>query len=44
MASAGADRLLRLLWPDRYDYHLARLAGLLQAQCFFDRDLVERVH
>ncbi|SJM32112.1 hypothetical protein BQ8482_240050 [Mesorhizobium delmotii] len=40
----GAQRLLRLLRPDRDNDDLFRLAGLLQPDRLFDRDLVERVH
>ena len=40
----GAQRFGRLLRADRDDDDFARLAGLLQPQRLFHRDLVERVH
>jgi hypothetical protein len=40
----GADGLRRLRRSDRHRHYLGRLAGFLETDRFFDRDLVERVH
>ncbi len=44
MASAVLQRFFGLGRTDRHDDHFLGLAGFLQPQRLFDRDLVERVH